>query len=118
MTGENKRKHNLHFRVTDIEKTYIEKKFETSKQKNMSDFLRKTVVFSKVIPYRENDFTDLRRQFSGACNNINQIAFQANKSRNVSPQSLSEINEVKEILIDILKAIYSLEDTVKMDLKN
>jgi len=86
MTDKNKRNSIIKFRVNENEKRYILEKFKLSKTKSLSDFIRKEVVFGKVVYIDEKHLEFLKRQLAGACTNINQIAHMANSKRNVSAE--------------------------------
>jgi macrodomain Ter protein organizer (MatP/YcbG family) len=118
MDEEDKRNIGIYFKVNACEKTYIENKFADSNYKSKSDFLRKTVAFAKVIPYPKEEFLYIRKQLSGACNNINQIAYQANRNRTLTAENIQEITNLNKILFDVWERVDELDKTMGMSYGN
>jgi hypothetical protein len=113
MKAEKKRTHRIEIRLSDGEKELIETKFATSELKSLSDYLRWQAIFGKVIHVDDSHFDFIKRQLVGACTNINQIAFQANKSRRVSPNVDTELRASRKVLEDIFESVEQLRETVE-----
>jgi len=101
------RPNHIHLYLSDQEKLILEKKLEASGLRNMSDFLRRMIIFGDVfIP----DFADVREMnylLGKLGNNINQIAKKANTYDEVTQKDISDIKEMMNRLWQSQKSILS-----------
>jgi len=111
-----KRNHVMNFRVNDIEKKHIQAKYEASKQRSLSDFMRKEIVFGKVFSFDNSDIDYLKRQIAGACVNINQIALRANQTRRISQNDIAEIQKLKSVSEKIFHEINEIKNVLEQRL--
>jgi hypothetical protein len=110
MKAEMTRNNKIQIRLSDGEKSYIETKFRASGKKSLSEYLRLQAIYGKVFLVDESHFVEMKRQLAGACNNINQIAFQANKSRGISPHFFEELRRTRKVVEDIFDSVESLHE--------
>jgi hypothetical protein len=113
MKAEKERNHVMKFRLSDGEKNYIETKYKASEKKSLSEYLRCQAIFGNVFLIDDTHFTQMKRQLSGACNNINQIAHIANSTQNISQRETSEVRELKQIIQNVFESVEELRDLVK-----
>ena len=90
------------FRVSEEEKTKIDKKIEKSKLKK-SDFLRKTVLGKEIVIIEDfkEFFIELKKQGT----NINQIARTLNSGGSAEREEIEEFTEEYKKLNDLIGAI-------------
>ena len=103
---------NLKFRVTQEERNFIEKKYEISECKNMSDYLRKMAITGMIIKYDTQTLKDLNQKMSNITSNINQIAVRVNSSGNVYSE---DIDEIKGKVEDIWQSLKSIQSALQLD---
>lgn len=103
-----KRTYILHFRVSDEEKNFIEKKAKLSGCKNVSSYLRKIAITGRIINYSADEFKSLRRDILGIKNNINQIALRVNSTHQVYTEDIQEIQDKVEQIWQQLQFIQSM----------
>jgi hypothetical protein len=110
MKAETTRTHKIQVRLSDGEKDYIETKFKASGKKSLSEYIRLQACHGNVFLVDESHFTEIKRDLAGACNNINQVAFQANKTRGVSSEFYAELERNRKIIHDVFKRVESLQN--------
>jgi len=116
MRDEIKRDKRMELRLSEREKAYIETKFEASKMKHMSDYIRCQAMFGKVFYIDMTLFDFLKKQVSGACANINQIARVANQTAGISEHDIEEIKQLKRLTEDTFKEINGLKNAIEQRL--
>ena len=97
---------NLAFRVSEDERSLIERRMKQAGMKNMRAFIVKQAVEGYIFRVELDSVREMVRLLSNATNNINQIARRANETGNVYSADLEEINgrveglwvQVKEVL--------------------
>lgn len=103
---------NLKFRVTQEERNFIEKKYEISECKNMSDYLRKMAITGMIIKYDMQTLKELNQKVSGIANNINQIAVQVNSSGRIYAD---DIEEMKRKVDEMWQSLKSIQSALQLD---
>jgi hypothetical protein len=109
MKAEMTRTHVVKFRLSDGEKNYIETKFKASGKKSLSDYLRLQAIYGKVFLVDESYFIEMKRQLAGACSNINQIAYIANRTQNISAKELEDVRKLKREIENTFEAVRHLQ---------
>ena len=102
----------LILRVTPNEFEFINKKYEISGCKNMSDYLRKMAVTGMVIKYDMQTLKELNQRISSISNNINQIAVQVNSHGRIYSD---DIKEMKGKIDDIWQSLKSIQSALQLD---
>ena len=118
MKAEMKRENVIRFRLSDGEKNIIEKKFKASNYRHLSDYLRCQAICGAVFCLDNSHFDYIKRQLAGACSNINQIAFQANKSQSVSSQTANELQQTRAVLEAVFECVQQFKETVELELSS
>lgn len=88
----------IKFRVSNEEAEQIERKFQNSRYKSKSDFIRMMIFQGQIIKVSDDLVRDFRKKYSSISNNINQVALRLNASGNIYAEDIAEIkNGVSEI---------------------
>lgn len=98
------------FRATpeELEKIYI--RMEKMGVKNLSAFLRRCALATKMIEVDMSDFREIRRLVSIYSNNMNQYARRANETGSIYKADIEEIKKNQKEIIRLLgKAIDRFE---------
>jgi len=74
---------NVGLRVTEEERTMIEKRMEQAGMKNLRAYIVKMAVDGRVIRVELDSVREMVRLLSNATNNVNQIAHRANATGNI-----------------------------------
>lgn len=108
-TKENReRKNHIHLYLSDKERLILEKKFEASGFWNMSDFLRRMIVFGDVIIPDFSDVREMNYLLGKIGSNINQIARKVNTFGAVDRTDIDAIKESMEEIWRTQKKILSI----------
>lgn len=89
--ADKKRTHRVYARLSDREYEVFKNKYEDVKPKTINSFLLDCIMDGKITSPEEIEelkemnrhLAEIVRQIKGACNNLNQIAYVANKTGNV-----------------------------------
>lgn len=92
---ENKREHYVQIRLNDEEKSLLENKYNQSRFKSKSQFIRTMILEGVVVRIDEKKIQKVIRQISGIAANINQIAVRVNSTGSIYS------NDVIEIMKDV-----------------
>lgn len=95
-----KRNVRLRFDLTEKEKELFERKKEESGAKNMSHFIRKTVLEKEIYEVDLEPLRALYGSLSNATNNLNQIAKRVNQTGVIYK---SDIDDMKKSIDKISK---------------
>lgn len=95
----------LSFRVTEKEYQKICEKLEQSKQKSMSEYLRKIAVNGLIIYYDAPTIIKLSKSIAGIQNNINQIARRINSTSRVYDEDLKYIKKSCNTIAELQEKI-------------
>jgi hypothetical protein len=101
------------FRVNQSEYNWINKFYLKSKLKSRGEFIRRTVILSKIVNIDGEQFSFLRKQITGACTNINQIAYNTNRKRSADLEDFEALRAVKEKLNEILLSLNNFENELR-----
>jgi len=82
---------NLAIRVTEEERSMIERRMAQTKIKNMRAYIVKMAIDGRVIHIELDSVKEMVRLLSNATNNINQIAKRANETNNIYAADLDEL---------------------------
>ena len=82
---------NLAFRVTEEEKSMIERRMAQAGIKNMRAFIVKMAIDGRVIHVELDSVSEMVRLLSNATNNINQIAKRANQTGSIYASDIDEL---------------------------
>lgn len=102
----------LILRVSTKEFEFINKKYEISECKNMSDYLRKMAITGMIIKYDMQTLKELNQKVSGIANNINQIAVQVNSSGRIYAD---DIEEMKRKVDEMWQSLKSIQSALQLD---
>ena len=90
------RNERLEIKLTKEEKALFNKKFEMSKSKNMSHFIRKCVLEKEIFVIDMAVFREMQHLLGVNANNINQIAKQANTTGVIYHDDIEQIKKENE----------------------
>lgn len=93
-----KRNVRLRFDLTDKEKELFERKKEESGAKNMSHFIRKTVLEKEIYEVDLKPLRDLYGTLSVVTNKINQIAKRVNQTGVIYKSDIADMKKSIEEL--------------------
>ncbi len=102
-----KRNVRLRFNLTDEEKELFERKKEESGAKNMSQFIRKTVLEKEIYEVDLTPFIELQDDVKRATDYINQVAKQVNQTGVIYKSDVDGMKNKIEILSSELENIHS-----------
>ena len=95
----------LRFDLTDKEKELFKRKQEESGAKNMSHFIRKTVLEKEIYEVDLKPLRDLYGTLSVATNKINQIAKRVNQTGIIYK---SDIDDMKKSIDNFSKEVWDI----------
>ena len=107
MNESEKRDKWLKIRISTQEKEVIDRKFENSGMKNLSDFIRAMIFVGVIVKFSDDDRKQLLLDFSAMANNINQIARRANATGKIYPEDIAQIREGQQKLWQLLNCFLS-----------
>lgn len=111
MEQEENRSCFLKFRVSEDELQYIKEKAELSGCRNMSTYLRRMAIMGVIVKYDGESLKEMQRGMVGIQTNINQIALRVNRTGNVYPEDIQElqkkVDEIWQQLTSIQSALLS-----------
>lgn len=87
------RKSKISFRINEDEKAIIQKRFELSGQKRLSDYLRLISMNGYILTFDKNEIDKMRSGIANISNNINQIARRINSTGNIYSEDITELKE-------------------------
>ena len=88
----------IHFMVSDEERTMIEKRMTQAGIKNMRAYLLKQAIDGRVIRIELDSVKEMVRLLSNATNNINQIAKRVNETRSIYAADMTDLSNRYEEL--------------------
>lgn len=92
------RQNQIHIFLNEDEKYILDKKFELSKMKSKSDFLRKLILYGYVYEVDYSYLREYNTELGRISSNLNQIAKRINSTSNLYQD---DINEMKELMSEI-----------------
>ena len=84
---------NLAFRVTEEERTMIEKRVAQTGMSNLRNYLVKMAIDGRVIHVELESVREMVRLLSNATNNINQIAKKTNETGSIYAHDIEILRE-------------------------
>lgn len=103
-----KRNVRLRFNLTDEEKELFERKKEESGAKNMSQFIRKTVLEKEIYEVDLTPFIELQDDVRRATDYINQIAKQVNQTGIIYKSDLDGMKAVIDVFVKKTEDIHNV----------
>jgi hypothetical protein len=101
------------FRVNKNEFNWIDNRFKMSGLKSRGEFIRRTVILSKIVNIDGEQFKFLRKQITGACTNINQIAYNTNRKKYADTEDFEALKSVNSTLNEILFSLNNFENELR-----
>lgn len=97
--ADKKRTHRVYARLSDKDYETFKNKYEDVKPKTINSFLLDCILDGKITSPEEieeikemnRQIAEIVRQIKGACNNLNQIAYVANKTENVDIEEAQKL---------------------------
>lgn len=111
MQKQRKRNCLLRFYVSEDEKAFIYEKMNVAKIRNLSDYLRKVAIESKIEIRDYSEFRNFRNELNKIGVNINQISRRVNETRSVYKEDLKDIQDKQEEIWQLMRAILSRMST-------
>ena len=102
-----KRNVQLHFMVTEHERSLIDEKMEQLGTKNMGAYLRKMAIDGYVIHLDLSDIRELVSLLRRTGNNLNQLTKRAHKTGNVYKADIEDLRQSYDKLWDMTGEILS-----------
>ena len=93
------------FRATPEEMEKVYEKMESAGIKNLSAFLRKSVLTGFVIEVDMSDFKEVQRLMSIESNNLNQYARRANETGSIYKADIENLQRSHKELIQLFGKI-------------
>ena len=95
----------LHFMVTEQERSFIAEKMEQLGTKNLGAYLRKMAIDGYIIQVDTTDIKEMTRALSAIGRNINQIAKRLNAGGPAYQADMEEIRERMEQIWQLQRRI-------------
>jgi len=109
-----KRNIRLRFDLTDKEKELFERKKEESGAKNMSHFIRKTVLEKEIYEVDLKPLRDLYGTLSIATNKLNQIVKRVNQTGVIYK---NDMDDMKKSIDDFSKELWDIHSLLLRNTK-
>lgn len=107
------RQNQIHIFVSEDEKYILEKKFELSKMKSKSDFLRKLILYGYVYEVDYSYLREYNSELGRISASLNQIAKRVNSTNNIYKDDILELKEMMTELWHTQKSMLSKQPLVK-----
>lgn len=98
------------FRVNEEESAWIEKKYQLSSCKSMSDFFRQMIMYGMVVKYDEKQLDRMLKLIEKISVNFNQIAVRINSTNRSYAEDISQMKQE-------LKEIWQLQKSIQSQLQ-
>lgn len=102
-----KRNVQLHFMVTERERSLIDEKMEQLGTKNMGAYLRKMAIDGYVIHLNLSDIRELVTLLRYTGNNLNQLTKRAHETGNIYKADIEDLKQSYDKLWDMTSEILS-----------
>jgi protein-tyrosine-phosphatase len=102
-----KRNVQLHFMVTEHERSLIDEKMNQLGTKNMGAYLRKMAIDGYVIHLDLSDIRELVSLLRRTSNNLNQLTKRAHETRNIYKEDIEDLRQSYDKLWDMTGEILS-----------
>lgn len=103
-----KRNVRLRFNLTDEEKELFERKKEESGAKNMSQFIRKTVLEKGIYEVDLTPFIELQDDVRRATDYINQVAKQVNQTGIIYKSDVDGMKAMIDVFVKKTEDIHNV----------
>lgn len=107
------RQNQIHIFLSDDEKYILNKKFEMSKMKSKSDFLRKLILYGYVYEVDYSYLREYNTELGRISSNLNQIAKRINSTSNFYLEDINEMKELMNKLWHTQKSMLSKQPLIK-----
>lgn len=104
-TANRERPIQIKFRVDENELDYIKQRQKYSGCKNMSQYLRKVAIHSKIEVHDFSELRKLNKEINAIGRNINQIAARLNSLDRAYDEDVKEVKERMEQIWQLLRSI-------------
>lgn len=105
--ADRKRKMQLHFMVSEHERSLIDKKMMQLGTKNLGAYLRKMAVDGYVIQLDLSDIRELVSLLRRTSNNLNQLTKRVHETGNIYSEDLDDLQKSYDKLWDMAGEILS-----------
>jgi len=102
-----KRNVQLHFMVTERERSLIDEKMEQLGTKNMGAYLRKMAIDGYIIHLDLSDIRELVTLLRYTGNNLNQLTKRAHETGNIYKEDIEDLKQSYDKLWDMTGEILS-----------
>lgn len=103
-----KRNVRLRFNLTDDEKELFERKKEESGAKNMSHFIRKTVLEKEIYEVDMTFLNEIKDDIRNATDFINQVAKRVNQTGVIYKSDVDEMKARIDVFVKRTEEIHSV----------
>ncbi|MDD2979299.1 MAG: plasmid mobilization relaxosome protein MobC [Hespellia sp.] len=110
---ERTRKHPVQFYLNDEEEYILEKKFQLSKMKSKSAFLRKLVLYGFVYDVDYSHIRNMNALLGNIGGNLNQIAKRVNTTNTIYKRDMEDIKELMNQIWQLQKSMVSKQPLIK-----
>ena len=107
-----KRNVQLHFMVTEHERSLIDEKMNQLGTKNMGAYLRKMAIDGYVIHLDLSDIRELVTLLRYTGNNLNQLTKRAHETGNIYKEDIEDLRQSYDKLWDMTGKILSRLSTI------
>jgi hypothetical protein len=111
--AERTRKHPVQFYLNDEEEYILEKKFQLSKMKSKSAFLRKLVLYGFVYDVDYSHIRNMNALLGNIGGNLNQIAKRVNTTNTIYKRDMEDIKELMNQIWQLQKSMVSKQPLIK-----
>lgn len=111
--AERTRKHPVQFYLNDEEEYILEKKFQLSKMKSKSAFLRKLVLYGFVYDVDYSHIRNMNALLGNIGGSLNQIAKRVNTTNNIYKRDMEDIKELMNQIWQLQKSMVSKQPLIK-----
>lgn len=111
--AERTRKHPVQFYLSDEEEYILEKKFQLSRMKSKSAFLRKLVLYGFVYDVDYSHIRNMNALLGNIGGNLNQIAKRVNTTNTIYKRDMEDIKELMNQIWQLQKSMVSKQPLIK-----
>lgn len=111
--AERTRKHPVQFYLNDEEDYILEKKFQLSKMKSKSAFLRKLVLYGFVYDVDYSHIRNMNALLGNIGSNLNQIVKRVNTTNTIYKRDMEDIKELMNQIWQLQKSMVSKQPLIK-----
>lgn len=109
---ENNKMYRITFRLNEKEYAEFNQKYNQTKCKSMSSYLRYMALNGNIIVYPEEEWRAIRRAISSVANNINQITVRYHYSKQLYQDDIQDLKDgIEEINQQLCSLIIRLSQS-------